>query len=187
MKDSASHPPEAFPLQTIKEIRMTIFMILQFAAAIGAGLTAGIFYAFSTFVMAGLGRIPPEQGIAAMNSINVTVINPWFMAVFTGTPVLCAILIIMTLSKWSEPGAFYIIAASAIYIAGSFIVTMIFNVPLNDALAAAAPASSEGATLWARYLVDWTWWNHVRTALPLVAMALFIIGLVAQGRSLPAS
>lgn len=43
---------------------MTAFMILETAAAIGAGLTAGIFYAFSTFVMAALGRIPPEQGIA---------------------------------------------------------------------------------------------------------------------------
>lgn len=166
---------------------MTLFMILQIIAAIGAGLTAGIFYAFSTFVMAGLGRIPPEQGIAAMNSINVTVINPWFMAVFMGTPALCAILIVMALFKWSEPASFLIIAASAIYIVGSFFVTVIFNVPLNNALAAAAPASSEGAALWARYLVEWTWWNHVRTAAPLVAMALIIIGLVVQSRSLPTS
>ena len=164
---------------------MNAFMILEIIAAIGAGLTAGIFYAFSTFVMAGLGRIAPEQGIAAMNSINVTVINPWFMAVFLGTPVLSVILIIMALFKWSEPGSQLIIAASLIYIVGSFLVTMIFNVPLNDALAAAAPASSEGAALWARYLKEWTWWNHVRTALPLAAMVLFIIALVVQSRSLP--
>jgi len=166
---------------------VSLFMILELIAAIGAGLTAGIFYAFSTFVMAALARIPPEQGIAAMNSINVTVINPWFMAVFMGTPVLCAVLIVMGLFKWSEPGTLLIIAACAIYIVGSFVVTMIFNVPLNDALAATTPASSEGATLWARYLTEWTWWNHVRTALPLAAMVLFIIGLVVQSRSLPAS
>jgi uncharacterized membrane protein len=166
---------------------MTAFMILEIIAAIGAGLTAGIFYAFSTFVMAGLGRIPPEQGIAAMNSINVTVINPWFMAVFIGTPVLCAIIAIMALFKWSEPASFLIIAAGVIYISGSFLVTMIFNVPLNNALAAAAPASSEAAILWARYLVEWTWWNHVRTAAPLVAMVLFITGLIVQSRSLPVS
>jgi uncharacterized membrane protein len=164
---------------------MNAVMILEIIAAIGAGLTAGIFYAFSTFVMAGLGRIAPEQGIAAMNSINVTVINPWFMAVFLGTPVLSVILIIMALFKWSEPGSLLLIAASLIYIVGSFLVTMIFNVPLNDALAATAPASSEGAALWARYLKEWTWWNHVRTALPLAAMVLFIIALVVQSRSLP--
>jgi uncharacterized membrane protein len=162
---------------------MTSLMILEIVAAVGAGVTAGIFYAFSTFVMAGLGRIPPEQGIAAMNSINVTVINPWFMAVFMGTPALCAIIAIMALFKWNEPASFLIIAACVILIVGSFLVTMIFNVPLNNALAAVTPASSEGTALWARYLVEWTWWNHVRTTAPLVAMALIIIGLSIQSRS----
>lgn len=166
---------------------MNILTILEIAAALGAGLTAGIFYAFSTFVMAAFARLPAEQGIAAMNSINVTVINPWFMAVFMGTPVLCVIIAIMVLLRWSEPGSLLIILAAAIYIVGSFGVTMFFNVPLNDALAAAAPSSSEGAALWARYLTDWTWWNSVRTALPLLAMVLFIIGLMLQSRALPSS
>ena len=61
---------------------MSLFTILEIIAIVGSGLTAGVFYAFSTFVMAALARMPPEQGIAAMNSINVTVINPWFFAVF---------------------------------------------------------------------------------------------------------
>ncbi|WP_119390580.1 anthrone oxygenase family protein [Taklimakanibacter lacteus] len=161
---------------------MSILMILEIAAAAGAGLTAGIFYAFSTFVMAALARLPAEQGIAAMNSINVTVINPWFMAVFMGTPVLCGIIAILALLRWNEPGSLLVIAAALTYIAGSFVVTMVFNVPLNNALAAAAPASSEGAALWARYLIDWTLWNHVRTALPLVAMVLLVTGLIAQNR-----
>lgn len=164
---------------------MSILMILEIAAAAGAGLTAGIFYAFSTFVMAALARLPAEQGIAAMNSINVTVINPWFMAVFMGTPVLCVIVAILAVLRWNEPGTLLIIAACAIYVLGSFAVTMFFNVPLNDALAAAAPGSSESVALWARYLTEWTFWNHVRTALPLVAMVLFVIGLIVQGRALP--
>jgi hypothetical protein len=54
---------------------------LVFVAAVGSGIVAGIFFAFSSFVMAALERIPPVQGIAAMNSINVTVINPSFMSV----------------------------------------------------------------------------------------------------------
>lgn len=166
---------------------MTTFMILTIAAAVGSGLTAGIFYAFSTFVMAALGRLPAEQGIAAMNSINVTVLNPWFFAVFFGTPVLCAIVAIMALLRWGEPGALLIVAASVIYIVGSLAVTIVFNVPLNNALAAAQPASAEGAALWARYLIDWTFWNHVRTALPLIAMVMFIVAIALQSRSLPAS
>lgn len=159
---------------------MTVFTILEILAIIGCGLTAGIFYAFSTFVMAALKRIPPEQGIAAMNSINITVINPWFFAVFFGTPIICAILAIMAVLRWSEPGAAIILAASVITIVGSLLVTVIFNVPLNNALAAATPASSEGAALWARYLGDWTFWNHVRTAAPLLSMVLFIYALIAR-------
>ncbi len=164
---------------------MSLYVLLEIIALTGAGLTAGIFYAFSTFVMAALARLPPEQGIAAMNSINVTVINPWFMAVFMGTPALCAILIVMTLFRWSEPGSLIVLAAALIYIAGSLLVTMIFNVPLNNALAATAPASAEGAALWTRYLTEWTLWNTVRTILPLAAMLLFIIALWMQARALP--
>jgi len=159
---------------------MSAFTILEILAIIGSGLTAGIFYAFSTFVMAALARIPPEQGIAAMNSINVMVINPWFFAVFFGTPLGCAILVVMALLKWGEPGAAVILAASLIYVVGSLVVTMVFNVPLNNELAAVTSASGEGAALWSRYLSDWTFWNSVRTAAPLLAMVLFIWGLIQR-------
>lgn len=159
---------------------MSLFTILEVLAIVGSGLTAGIFFAFSTFVMAALARLPPDQGIAAMNSINITVINPWFMAVFIGTPVICAILAVMALLKWSEPGAVIILAACVLYIVGSFVVTMVFNVPLNNALAPVTSAAGEGAALWTRYLSDWTFWNTVRTAAPLFAMVLFTWGLILR-------
>ena len=63
---------------------------------------------------------------------------------------------------------------------GMFIVTMIFNVPLNNALAATDPASIEAASLWARYLTDWVFWNHVRTVASTVACALFIYAIAAR-------
>jgi uncharacterized membrane protein len=159
---------------------MSFFTILEIIAIVGSGLTAGIFYAFSTFVMAALARIPPEQGIAAMNSINVTVINPWFFAVFFGTPVICALLAVLALIRWGEPGAAFILAASLIYIVGSLVVTMVFNVPLNNALMATNPAGPEGQALWTRYLADWTWWNHVRTIASTLAFALFIGAIAAR-------
>ena len=58
------------------------------AGAIGTALIAGAFFAFSSFVMGALGKLPPAQGIAAMQSINVVVINPWFMSAFIGTAAL---------------------------------------------------------------------------------------------------
>ena len=62
-----------------------LLYIATFAAALGAGLVAGIFFAFSTFVMGALGRLPQAAGISAMQSINVVVINPVFLSVFMGT------------------------------------------------------------------------------------------------------
>jgi uncharacterized membrane protein len=159
---------------------MNVLTVLEIIAAAGAGLTAGIFYAFSTFVMAAFARLPAEQGIAAMNSINVTVINPWFFTVFFGTPVICAILAFMAIFRWSEPGTAIILAACLIYIVGSLVVTVVFNVPLNDALAQITSASGEGGALWTRYLSDWTFWNSVRTVLPLLAMVMFIWGLILR-------
>jgi uncharacterized membrane protein len=147
--------------------------VLTVMAALGCGLIAGVFYAFSTFIMKALGSISPAQGIAAMQSINVVVINPLFLIPFMGTVVVCGVLVVAAVRQWSSPGAMFIVAAAVLYCVGTFLVTMVFNVPRNNALAAVAPTSAEGAALWATYLSEWTFWNHVRTAAALVAAALF--------------
>jgi uncharacterized membrane protein len=59
---------------------------LTIFAAFGSGLMAGTFFAFSVFVIGALAR---SQGIAAMNSINVVVLNAVFLGVFLGTTVVC--------------------------------------------------------------------------------------------------
>lgn len=107
---------------------------LKLFAALGCGLIAGVFFAFSTFVMKALAQQPPSQGIAAMQSINITVINPWFMTAFLGTGVACIVLIVSLLLKWQQPGAAYLLVGSLLYLIGTFGVTIVCNVPLNDAL-----------------------------------------------------
>jgi uncharacterized membrane protein len=98
----------------------------------------GIFFAFSSFVMAALGRIPPVQGIAAMNSINLTVINPSFMSAFVGTGLLCLVVGVRSLFLWNQGAAKLVMVASLMYLVGSFGVTLVFNVPLNNQLASIA-------------------------------------------------
>jgi uncharacterized membrane protein len=112
-----------------------------------------------------------------MQSINITVINPWFMCVFLGTGLICGIFILAVLLKWQSLKISYLLIASLLYLIGTIGVTIGFNVPLNEALAIVKPDSSEGATLWAKYLTDWTFWNHVRTIAALIATALFSIAL----------
>ncbi len=144
-------------------------------SALGSALVAGVFFAFSTFVMKALGRLQPEQGIAAMQSINVTVLNPWFFTVFFGTGAGCIFLAIFALLNWSGPVATHLAVGSMLYIVGSIVVTMAFNVPLNNALARADAIHPDSVSLWRHYLHRWTFWNHVRTAGSLAAATLLIL------------
>jgi uncharacterized membrane protein len=152
-------------------------VVLAVASALGSGLMAGFFLAFSICVMGALGRLPAEQGIAGTQSINVVVLNPWFFTAFFGTAAVCLILAILSLVNWSDPRAIYLLAGSLLYLAGNIFVTMAFNVPLNKALSAVDPNSAQGAEVWTRYLASWTTWNHVRTAASLAAAALFTIAV----------
>ena len=151
--------------------------ILIFGAVLGSGLVAGIFFAFSTFVMRALGQLPRAQGIAAMQAINVTVLNPWFFLAFFGTGAVC--LLVAFLALWNEAGTNppYLLAGCAFYLLGCVLVTVAFNVPLNDRLAETEPDSSGAEAVWAHYLSRWTFWNHVRTAASLAAAGLFCMAL----------
>jgi uncharacterized membrane protein len=141
---------------------------------------AGFFYAFSICVMRALSKLPPAQGVAAMQSINVVVINPLFLIIFLGTAVACLILLIGTLVRWRVSGASFLIGGGALYVVGTFLVTMLFNVPRNNALAALNATTPEAAALWTNYLSTWTSWNHVRTLAALVATFLFALALRAR-------
>lgn len=150
--------------------------LLAVTGAVGTGLVGGIFFAFSTFIMRALDRIPPEQGIAAMQAINVTVLNPWFFSAFFGTGLIC---IATGFLAWGNASGSYracLLAGCALYLAGTILVTVAANVPWNDQLAAAG-TGADAVELWARYLSVWTWWNHVRTAASLAACGLFAIAL----------
>ena len=148
--------------------------------ALGCGLIAGIFFAFSTFVMKALGLLPPAQGVAAMQSINVAVINPWFLTPFLGTAAACVLMLIASLLRWHDPRAMYWLVGSALYLLGTVAVTMICNVPRNNTSAPVAPPSPEGAKAWSAYRSGWTAWNHVRTAAALAAALSFSIALSHQ-------
>jgi uncharacterized membrane protein len=150
---------------------------LTLFAELGCGLVAGVFFAFSAFVMKALARLPAGEGIAAMQSINVVVLNPWFMTAFFGSAAACVLALISSLLRWHEPGSAYLLAGSVLYLIGSLLVTIVFNVPRNEALAAVAPTDPNSAKLWTGYVASWTAWNHVRTAASLAAAASFSVAL----------
>lgn len=151
--------------------------ILTLVAVLGCGLIAGVFFAFSAFVMKALVRISPSQGIAAMQSINIVVLNRWFLGAFFGTGIVCVLLVIASAVHWDRPGALWRLVGGALYVIGTLWVTIAFNVPRNNALAAVSPEGAPGAGVWARYVREWTAWNHVRTAAAMAAAASFSLAL----------
>jgi uncharacterized membrane protein len=160
-------------LMTVDSVAFTLTLL----ATIGCGLIGGLFFAFSVAVMKALGRLPPAEGMAAMQAINVTILNPVFLSVFVGTAALCGLVVIASLLRWDRPGALFLLAGGGIYVVGTFLVTAAFNVPRNEKLASVAPAAPEASGLWADYLVEWTAWNHVRAVAAAAAATLLTVAL----------
>lgn len=144
------------------------------AVVMGSALMAGLYFAFSTFIMASLEAIPNAEGIAAMQSINRVILKSTFMPLFFGTSLASLALGVWGVARWGDSGAHFLVGGGLIYVVGMFGVTAAFNVPLNDALDAVDGTSQEAANVWSRYLRDWTRWNHVRTLSSVAASAFFV-------------
>ena len=140
-----------------------LISIVTLCGAIGSGLVAGLMFTFSSFMMTVLGRLPAAQGIATMQSINVAILNPAFGLLFFGTTASTLLVAVTAPFTTELPGAGWRLAGGLLFVIGAFLVTMLANVPLNNALDKVDPASATGAKVWKRYLATWTAWNHVRT------------------------
>lgn len=153
------------------------YFVLTVLGAVTCGLVAGVFIGFSTFVMRGLAALPSPQGIAAMNAINVTAVRPPFMAVFMGATGVSVVLAVVTFVVWPDEGAVELLLGCALYLFGCFGVTVVANVPRNNALAKVDADSGSGAEYWRTYVAEWTMWNHIRTGAATAATVSFILGL----------
>jgi uncharacterized membrane protein len=156
-------------------ITQQYYFPLKLMAILGCGLIAGVFFAFSSFIMTALARRPSAQGIAAMQSINIAVVNPLFMLVFMGTGVVCLLLLIGSIGNWQLSNAPYLLVGSLFYLIGALGVTIGCSIPLNNELAVTQPNSSDAANIWSKYLSRWTAWNHLRTMASLGAVISFLL------------
>lgn len=157
-----------------------LLLILTLIGTLSAGLMAGFFFTFSNTVMPALARVPVPAGIQSMQAINVTVQNPFFFAAFFGTALLGILLGVMALLNWTAQGSLWLLAGGVLYVAGTFLVTVIFNVPMNEALGTVDPASVQGAEMWRDYLSRWVAWNHVRTLASFATFAAFAMALIQR-------
>ena len=112
------------------------------SAALGCAVVGGIFFAFSNFVMKALARLPAAEGIGAMQSINIVVLNKWFLGVFTGTALASLLLAGYSITNWSTPSAPWLLGGSVAYVVGSWLLTIAGNVPLNEAFSRSLNAAA---------------------------------------------
>ncbi len=160
---------------------MTIIDGLLWFAVLGVGVMAGVYFAFSAFVMRSLDAIGQVAGMLAMQSINRVILKSPFLPLFFASSGAAAVLAVVALLDLSQPGAVFLLAGAAAYVLGMFVVTVVGNVPLNNALEAAAADSAEGETMWRRYMRSWVAWNHVRTVACTLSLGLLVAALVARG------
>ncbi|MER6674373.1 anthrone oxygenase family protein [Streptomyces sp. NPDC000983] len=153
------------------------YFVLTVLGVLGTGVVAGVFCAFSTFVMRGLAALPPAQGVAAMQAVNVAALAPAFMIAFMGTALLCAVLAVVTFVLWPDEGAVELLLGSALHLFGSFGVTVVANVPRNEALMKQEPGTPEAAAYWTTYVREWTAWNHVRMIASAAAAVCYALAL----------
>lgn len=156
----------------------TLTTVTVILALIGSALIGGIFFAFSSFIMKALARLPASEGMAAMQSINVVVLNPVFLGVFMGTTVISLLVSLLAIRGWELPAAPYYLAGALFYFVGTFLVTGMGNVPLNNQLAVVKSNDPSAGDIWQHYLDRWTRLNTIRTVSATVAAVMILIGLL---------
>ena len=156
----------------------SLVTIAAFLALLGSALIAGVFFAFSSFIMKALAERPAAEGIAAMQSINVVVLNRSFLGTFMGTALVSALVAVMAIANWDQPGTSWYLAGGLLYVVGTFIVTAAGNVPLNDRLKAESAEDPAAVSVWQHYLERWTMLNTIRTMAAFAAVLVFTVGLM---------
>jgi uncharacterized membrane protein len=154
-----------------------LLFALTLATALGCALSAGALFAFSSFVMAALARLPGPRGVEAMQSINVMAPTPAFMAALFGSALACAVLAVWGALTLDEDYGPWLLAGGVLYILGTPGLTMAYHVPRNNALAALDASGPEAEAYWATYRVEWTRMNHLRVAAGIAAAGLLTVAM----------
>lgn len=150
-----------------------------FVTTVLVALIAGLFYSYSCSVNIGLGRLPDDQYLAAMQSINVAILNPVFFLSFIGSLIMLPLSAWLTYKAQYVTQSNYIITAAAVYIIGAFGVTIFGNVPLNDQLMQFDLSDASAAEIkHQRMLFEMPWnrFHAIRTFCSILSLALVVMG-----------
>ncbi|MEO0688952.1 MAG: anthrone oxygenase family protein [Pseudomonadota bacterium] len=159
---------------------MTYDWPLYFALflALWSAIVGGNFSAFSEFIMSAHKKTEPAGGIEAMQNINRDVIKTQFVAGILSIAAFSAIFAVYSLFVFEGAALVTLILASLVYLASVFLVTMVGNVPMNEALARLDHDSLDARIYWERYARTWTQLNHARSLGSILTSGLYIIAAI---------
>jgi uncharacterized membrane protein len=154
---------------------------LTLTAIGGTGLVGGVFFAYSTFTMSGIRRLPGTDGLRTMQQINRAADSsaPLVLALF-GTGSICILLGIGAVRDIHTPTSALHLAAGLLYIVGALGLTIAFHVPRNNALQLTDPTAPGAMDKWQHYATVWTAGNHVRTIASLASAVIYAMSLRAS-------
>lgn len=154
-------------------ISTMISLSLIFCAAI-----FGFFYAWVCSTMWGLDAADPRIAISAMQTMNASVRNAVFAPAFFGTPLVLAATAVLLWARNNKTSAKFFALSGAVYLCFGLILTMLVNVPMNEALALIViPQDLYAArAIWLDYSKPWQFWNQSRTVGSGLAFLLAVIG-----------
>ncbi len=155
-----------------------LFLLLQLSI-LAYALVAGVFLAFSDFIMRALAVTGGVGGVEAMQVINREVFRWIFMILFIGlAPVSLLIVAYGGMVLGNGPGILMMIAG-LVYVIGCFGVTIVFNVPMNEALAGMDLSSGATRDYWHQtYVPRWTFWNSVRSVASALSAGLLLFAML---------
>jgi len=141
----------------------SLFLFVCSLAVFASAMVAGVFLAFSDFVMKSLGATRPAGGIEAMQIINRKVFSTIFMGLLIGMAPLSVLIVAYAYAFVDAPAHIWVLAGTILYMVGVIGVSFWFNIPMNKKLERMAFTSAETADYWSKiYVPRWSFWNYTR-------------------------
>lgn len=162
-------------------------LFLSAGSVFTCALVGGVFLTFSDFVMGSLAAANPAGGIQAMQIINRKVFRTLFMVLLLGMSALAPVLGAYAYFTLESAASSWVLTGAVVYFVGTFLVTLIFNVPMNMRLDRMEFTSPVAATYWRTYVPVWSFWNWVRAGASSAASVCFFVACLILARGLPAA
>jgi uncharacterized membrane protein len=153
----------------------SLVLAVTLATALGCGVSGGVLFGFSSFVLPALRSLPPGQGIAAMQAINLVAPRSWFLVPLLGSALGSLVTGTYAVLAGPGPGRGLLLLGAA---AGLSVlaITAGYHIPRNNNLATVDPTDPAAAARWVRYATEWARWNHVRSAAGMLAALALVAG-----------